>query len=63
MEHIGVYRLYEIAANIESLDDNDFRHLELCPECLEVFKALTDCNRTSTELGQQIHYTTPEQVS
>ena len=63
MEHIGVYRLYEIASNLGELDDDDFRHLELCPECLEVFKALSDCNRGNTELGQQIHYTTPEQVS
>lgn len=63
MEHIGVYRLYEIAANLTSLEDNDFRHLELCPECLAVFKALSDSNRISSELGQQIHYSTPEQVS
>lgn len=63
MEHIGVYRLYEIASNLGELDDSDFRHLELCPECLQVFKALSDCNRGNTELGQQIHYSTPEQLS
>jgi hypothetical protein len=49
LEHIGVQRLYELALNLETFDEDDFRHLEWCKECLEVFKALSQYNRFKTD--------------
>jgi hypothetical protein len=51
LEHIGVQRLYELALNLETFDEGDFRHLEWCKECLEVFKALSQCNRFKTDIS------------
>jgi hypothetical protein len=40
VKHIGINRLYEAAANFLILDEDDLRHLDLCPDCLDVFRAL-----------------------
>jgi hypothetical protein len=44
LEHIGVYRLYELALNLDMFNEGDLRHMDGCTECLQVFKALTQCN-------------------
>jgi hypothetical protein len=54
LEHIGVQRLYELALNLEMFDEDDFRHLEWCKECLEVFKALSQYNRFKTHVSSGV---------
>src|SRR5215475_1384363 len=34
LEHIGVYRLYDCALNLEMFNENDLHHLDRCTECL-----------------------------
>jgi hypothetical protein len=63
LEHIGVYRLYELALNLEMFDEMDLHHLEWCAECLEVFKAISQYNRLKTEYERGQLLATPEQVS
>src|SRR5262249_4182646 len=50
LEHIGVHRLYELALNLEMFEESDFRHLEWCKECLQVFKALSQYDRFKTDI-------------
>ena len=63
LEHIGVYRLYELALNLEMFNENDLHHLDLCTECLEVFKAISQYNRLKADYKQGHLLTTAEHVS
>jgi len=63
LEHIGVYRLYELALNLQMFDENDLYHLEWCTECLEVFKALSRCDRLRTDLENGTLLSGSQQVS
>ena len=62
LEHIGVYRLYELALNLEMFNENDLHHLDWCTECLEVFKAISQYNRLKADYEQGHPLATPEQV-
>jgi hypothetical protein len=63
LEHIGVYRLYELALNLEMFNENDLHHLDWCTECLEVFKAISQYNRLKADYEQGHLLATPEQIS
>ena len=62
LEHIGVYRLQELALNLEMFNENDLHHLDWCTECLEVFKAISQYNSLKADCERR-HLPTPEQVS
>ena len=63
LEHIGVYRLYELALNLEMFNENDLHHLDWSTECLEVFKAISPYNRLRADDEQGHLLATPEHVS